>query len=341
MNHRYAVAGLAALLSILSGTSTAAFATAMPATPPAIPEDYAGPGKLIDLGQGRQLNLRCDGHGSPTVLLEAGSHAESSTWYRVQPLLAARTRVCSYDRAGYGFSRMGRMPRNLDTDVADLQALIEHAGLQRPLVLVGHSLGSNIVRLYARLHPDDVRALVLIDPPAQDIAAFAPAWAKSESELDAQRLAFVRQCGDAAEHDQLRSPPPALKACLSGANPLASAKLNAATKAWKSRPAFWRTLLSELQDNASVFNQPVETTKTLGSLPLLVLTADGTYNDAPQDLRKSLEAARDQTQTRITATSSRGTRRLVKASSHDIQLDQPEVVADAVLQMLRPDKGQR
>lgn len=319
-------------LSLLVWLTTALTLAAANAAgfPGRIPDAYAQPATLVTVANGRHLNLRCAGHGEPTIVLEAGSHADSSTWFRLQPLLAQSRRVCAYDRAGYGFSDEGPMPRNLDADVVDLHGLIIKAPLTTPVVLVGHSLGSNIVRHYADKYPRDVVGLVLIDPPQQDTVAFAPAWMKAETATSKQRFVFIHQCEKGAEKGLLASPPENLKLCISRANPLANAKVNAATVAYKLKPAFWRTLLSELHDNDVVFAQPVSAHETHGSTPLVVLTADNTYADAPTELRKKLEAARDVTQTRIVATSTNGKRIFVKNTSHDIQIDQPQAVANAV-----------
>lgn len=312
---------------------TAPLLASEPAPPQRMPDSYAKPGTLVALADGRQLNLRCMGSGQPTVLLEAGSHADSSTWFRVQPLLAAHGRVCAYDRAGFGFSAAGPLPRNLDADVADLHALIRRAKLGTPLVLVGHSLGTNIVRLYTQRYPTDVAGLVLVDPPAQDIAAVAPAWAAADVQMNTKRLEFVRQCGQAAEQGKLATPAPALSACVAASNPLASTAVNDAARANKLKPAFWHALLSELESNTVVFAKPVPASESLGAIPLRVLTAADTYADVPPSDRKALETARDRTQERIAASSTRGQRQQVAQSSHDVQLDQPEVVAKAVLQV--------
>ena len=142
---------------------------------------YAKPGKLVDIG-GRRLNLRCSGSGTPTVMLEAGATADSMAWYKVQQPLAKSVTVCAYDRAGLGFSDEGPMPRNLDAEADDLHALIVAAQIMTPLILVGHSRGSNIARRYAEKHAGDLAALVLLDPPAQHISEFSPAWAKADDE---------------------------------------------------------------------------------------------------------------------------------------------------------------
>jgi pimeloyl-ACP methyl ester carboxylesterase len=227
------------------------------------------------------------------------------------------------------------MPRDLDADVADLHALIRRAGIETPLVMVGHSLGSNIVRQYASRYPAEVSAMVLLDPPAQDVGRFAPDWQKDEDTLSVQRFAFLHQCEAAAEKHQLPSTAPELSQCMGNANPLASAKLNAVDLAHMSRPAFWHTVLSVLRNNTEVFKQPVSKQETHGSTPLIVLSAADTYADAlPRD-RKGLEEARAHTQEQIVATSSRGTLVRVANTSHEIQADQPDAVVKAVVQALR------
>lgn len=334
MKRTYLKVGSTLLLAVMLGPAQAAEASHT-ATPQRIPDSYAHAAKLVDLGHGRHLNLRCTGSGSQTVMLEAGGLSDSSTWFKVQPALASFARVCAYDRAGYGFSSEGPLPRDLNADVSDLHALIHHAGIKTPLVMVGHSLGSNIVRQYASRYPTDVSAMVLIDPPAQDIGRFAPGWQKDEDALSVQRFAFLHQCEAAAEKHALPSTDPDLSHCLDDSNPLASAKLNAVNLAHDSKPAFWHTVVSELQNNVALFKRPVSAHETHGSTPLIVLSAANTYADAlPRD-REGLEKARAHTQAQIVATSSRGMLVPVADTSHDIQIDQPSAVVEAVARALR------
>ena len=321
---------LAALL-IACCTSTAGASTVTERTPDA----YADPGDLVNIAENRRLNLRCEGDGAPTVILEAGANADSTAWFRVQPLIAARTRVCAYDRAGYGFSDEGPKPRTLDADVADLRALIQAAGVRTPIVLVGHSLGSNIARRYAEEHPGDVAGLVLVDPPEQNLAAFLPAeWKVQDTAMIAQRDQFLDRCEQGAQTGRLAVPPPELQGCLRAAPPWMSERVAAFVAAYKQRPAYWRTLRSELTENAAIFGSAVSPKESHGATPVVVLVAGNAVASAPEGIRTGMQAARAATHDAIVASSRQGRMQHVPESSHDMQLDQPQVIADAVVALL-------
>ena len=129
--------------------------------------DFAKPHEAVQVASDRRLNLFCIGEGGTTVLFDAGGSDWSSIWALVQPEVAKRTKACSYDRAGLGYSDPAKGFRSPVAIVADMHALIHRGGLGTPLVLVGHSLGGFNVKLYAALHPEDVAALVLVDPAEQ------------------------------------------------------------------------------------------------------------------------------------------------------------------------------
>jgi len=307
-------------------------AVAAPATPP-LSQAYAGPGEKVEIAPGRALNLRCTGSGPRTVLLEAGANADSSTWYRVQALLPATVRACAYDRAGYGYSDEGPLPRDLEADVADLAALVAAAGLDTPLVLVGHSLGSNIVRRYAQLHPRQVAGLVLVDPPPQGADALMPAaWHSQDQAARAGRTAFLDACLAAAADGSLDRATGAQASCLRAPPPWQDAGVAAALRARKLQPAYWRTLRSELEANATLFAAPVAPDEDLGDLPLVLLAAPPQPVDeqTPPDVARTLEQARTQTQARLLASSSNSRRVDLADTSHDVQLDQPQAVVAAI-----------
>src|SRR5512141_2340019 len=101
---------------------------------------YPPPGKMVDVG-GYRLHLNCTGAGSPTVVIDTGWGDWSASWSQVQLSVATATRVCTYDRAGYGWSDAGPLPRTAQQFVKELHTLLTNANIAGPYVLVGHSLG--------------------------------------------------------------------------------------------------------------------------------------------------------------------------------------------------------
>jgi pimeloyl-ACP methyl ester carboxylesterase len=124
---------------------------------------HAAPGVLVN-----GLHVRQTGDQGPSVVFEAGLAATSLNWTRVQEALAGDARTWSYDRAGLGWSRHSRGIRSIARMTDDLRALTRQLAVPRPFVLVGHSFGTFVVRVYARRFPEDVAALVLIDPVMPD-----------------------------------------------------------------------------------------------------------------------------------------------------------------------------
>src|SRR5215467_7402356 len=129
---------------------------------------FPPPGKLIDVG-GWRLHLNCTGERkttAPTVILESGVGDFSVEWSLVQPEVAKFARVCSYDRAGDGWSDMGPHPRTFRQIVYELHTLLEKGGVHSPLILVGHSYGGWLVRVYQATYPKEVAAMVLVEAGA-------------------------------------------------------------------------------------------------------------------------------------------------------------------------------
>jgi pimeloyl-ACP methyl ester carboxylesterase len=125
---------------------------------------FPAPGRLVDLGS-HQLHVQCTGEGSPVVVLEAPAAGVSVSWGWVQPEVARVTRVCSYDRAGMGWSWRPDGDYDPQAAAGELRRALD--GEPGPFVLVGHGLGAPLVRLFAARHPDLTAALVLIDDPTQ------------------------------------------------------------------------------------------------------------------------------------------------------------------------------
>lgn len=121
------------------------------------------PGQLIDLG-GYKLHIYCEGNGpGPSVILDSGIGGFSLEWFPVQRLLSHEVRVCSYDRAGYGWSDPGPSPRTTDQIVEELHMLLEAAGVTPPYILVGHSFGGYNMQYFAKVYPQEAAGLILVD----------------------------------------------------------------------------------------------------------------------------------------------------------------------------------
>ena len=157
------------------------------------------PGRLYDIG-GRRLHLICNGDrrpGQPLVVLEAGHGSWSSCWQKVMPEVAKHARVCAYDRAGYGWSDPAPGNAYPERIVADLRALLKQAGEAGPYLLVGHSMGGALSRLFTTLHPEDVVGMVWVDSVQEDLPAYLPAgrWAFTAVQYGALFGALLAQAG--------------------------------------------------------------------------------------------------------------------------------------------------
>jgi len=121
------------------------------------------PAGAITIAGGSEMHFDCTGAGAPTILLEAGLGDDFLSWRRVQPALSRLTRVCSYDRAGYGWSAPRTGPRDTNHIAAELHALVQQAGIDGPLILMGHSAGGLFIRKYATLYPQGIVGMVFVD----------------------------------------------------------------------------------------------------------------------------------------------------------------------------------
>ena len=124
------------------------------------------PGKLYDVG-GRQLHLLCSGTGSPSIIIEGGAPAFAIDFALVQRELEKTNRVCTYDRAGAGWSD-SLPPFTPPKDTADLHALLQAAKEPAPYVLVGAARGGLLIRAYLAAYPSEVAGLVFVDPATED-----------------------------------------------------------------------------------------------------------------------------------------------------------------------------
>jgi len=279
----------------------------------------AEPGLIAKLPDGRALNLRCTGSGSPTVLLESGFGVGAAGWGRTQPRLARITRVCSYDRAGYGFSDVGPDPRDGAAIARDLDRGLAATGIEGPYVVVGHSAGALYARLFAARRPGEVQGLVLLDPTIERLAS------PGSDGLDGVRRRLQR-CLAAA--DAAAAPDDSRwEGCV-------PAKAGAQTRALALKPAAWRNQLSELN---AIFSRTSEQAARLGGLladvPAYVITASDTAASAPTIGHDRPQSLWELQHVRLALEFQHGYQRTI-LSSHLVQNDRPEVVAAAVQAMV-------
>jgi pimeloyl-ACP methyl ester carboxylesterase len=138
-----------------------------------------GSGELVDVG-GRRLYVECIGSGTPTVVLEAGFGGRSANWSAVMPAIGRTTRVCAYDRAGAGSSVAMPGVHDAGDEIRDLERLLDRARIEPPYVLVGHSYGGLLTRLFARAHRGETAGIVLVDSMGIDTTRRQLAvWPKS------------------------------------------------------------------------------------------------------------------------------------------------------------------
>jgi len=301
---------------------------------------YASAQRLVDIDHGRRLNLYCIGSGSPTIVFDAGLANWSQIWGLVQPVVAARTRACAYDRAGLGFSDPATRPGTSANIVDDLHRLLRAASIAPPYVLVGHSYGGMNVRLYADLYRDDVAGLVLVDSSHEDNML---SWLEMYPEPDvmtrfkAQRAEETREaqiCIDGAKAGFIPGSESYLRCVSTGINTRYSPAINAVYYRLQQQPAFLQARLWE--DEAFDLDSPEQlrmARRSYGDLPMIVLTramSDG-EDGAPIDPSGWLHLQLHQD---LAGLSTRGEQRTVPHSTHDIHMDQPQAVIDAIFDVL-------
>jgi pimeloyl-ACP methyl ester carboxylesterase len=185
------------VLSALSG-----FGQDRPAQEPGQPTPM--PGRLVDIG-GWRLHLNCSGSsrpGQPTVVLEAGGGDFSVTWALVQPNVAMFARICSYDRSGSGWSDLGPNPRTMRQMVYELHTLLNRGGISPPFVLVGHSLGGFLARIYTSTYPSEVFGVVLVDAShEEDLVGYNGKMMRWWEEATGNTVPPVKTSGPMRESD--------------------------------------------------------------------------------------------------------------------------------------------
>jgi pimeloyl-ACP methyl ester carboxylesterase len=276
--------------------------------------DYPPPGQMVDVG-GYHLHINCTGTGSPTVVIDAGWGDWSANWSWVQPEVAKTTQVCSYDRAGMGYSEAGSLPRTAKQFAKELQTLLHQANIPVPYVLVGHSLGGLSVRVFAHDYAAEVAGVVLIE--SMSPAQFSQSPRDKKPQQTAQprgfsiplalaRIGLVRLFAD----------PLGLKPAL----PPGVQKAFTAFSVTPRSVQAWADEGSGMLDSGS----QARAVKSFGDLPMIVLSRG-------LDLNPDWQAM----QSELLQLSSNSQQLIAEKSGHNLEIDQPEVAIAAIVKMVK------
>lgn len=334
-HHRSIPRSIPLVLTLLVGVTTREGQSVV------IPPPYPPSGQLIDLG-GWRLHINCTGervHGQPTVVLEAGAGDFSVEWSLVQPAVARFAHVCSYDRAGSGWSELGPRPRTMAQIVWELRTLLDKAAAAPPYVLVGHSFGGVLMQLYASTYPSHVAGVVLIETGSLNPLRFVNGKLTRPAEMaTGAPIPAVKTTGPLRESDI----PPNLRSLMESAaqqgGPHANDPPRDKLPPDAQRMRTWA--LSQVKTYAANDNPfegeelarmragRMKNAQPLGDIPLVALV-----RGRPDDQGPGAQAREDehrQEQVALSGLSRKGRYVIADRSAHHVQLDQPDLVVTAI-----------
>jgi len=288
---------------------------------------YPPPGQFYVV-DGYKMHLYCQGSGSPAVVMEGGIGANWLTWQKVQPPLAKVTRVCSYDRAGLGWSDPRPDEHDAVATASHLHQLLQQAGINGPLVLMGQSAGGLYVREYAAKYPQSVAGLILVDATPPESFERIPGTRTSAAERrKLERETFWQHLETVAGFSRI------LGDCRGNA-PQGLSEYAGWFKAQACKPSFSAGSLPEFEDFEES-GEEVAQAGPFGNLPILIISQDparpkpgwSAQDIAANPIWNSLQES-------LKGLSTRSCRIIAKTSGHQIQLERPDVIVTAVEKMI-------
>ena len=291
---------------------------------------FPPPGQFVQVEPARRLHYVCNGSGSPLVLFEVSGFSNSMSFREARDGLSQATRVCSYDRAGIGWS--DRAPSRVPVSMLDkdLVTLLNELSPREPAILVASSIGGVTAEYFARQHPDRVAGLVLLDAGSSaavrgavnrnhvpTLAAIGCSGLRAASAIGLIRLLDPWHLRRGRSDESARS----------------------AAVMYRAKP--WIMLCGMVRAAEATLSEFDEAPPLRPDIPITALSADTREDflppalDAWVQLRGSVDALRQNHQS-IAQKSTRGVWRVVPGSSHLIASSRPQAAIDAVLEMIRP-----
>src|SRR5918999_6376511 len=283
------------------------------------------PSEMVEVG-GSSMHLHCTGEEgrAPTVIMDSGLGGTVLDWQLVQPELAKSMRVCTYDRAGMGWSDPGPQPRTSQHIIKELHTLLGNAGVRGPYVLVGHSFGGTNMQVYASQYPGEVAGMVLVDSALEDEEAVTLTKSLQPSPV---LLKFYATIG-------LTRLPYTLGAEPSG---LTSPELEDEQAAISSHRKHIFAVADETSSLEESFDENRTDPMSLGDKPLMVLTAGSVQlagTGLSEEQMNLIDELHSESQAALTQRSENAKQIIVEDSGHYIHVEQPGLVTDAIHQVV-------
>jgi pimeloyl-ACP methyl ester carboxylesterase len=281
---------------------------------------YPPPGVLVNV-DGHKMHIYCMGEGSPTIILDHVGGGSSMDWALIQPKLAEHTRVCAYDRAGFGWSDYNPAPRTLAEQVNELHTLLTGANEPGPYILVGHSYGARVDRVYAAKYPEEVAGMVLMDAGILADDPRYPAEMQSDFESEDNMLRAARWL---APFGLVRVTRPLMG--FPTYDLPEEARL--ASASFAVLPHYFQSLIADGDAMPTVLREEREVT-SLGDIPLLVLVAT-----EPDDAVRKVWS---QANIEMATLSTKGSYQIVNGATHMslvYRQSDAQICTDGILEIL-------
>ena len=293
---------------------------------------HSVPGNFYDV-DGYKMHLLCTGEGSPTLVLDAGLGNDSLIWANVQPELSKVTRVCSYDRAGFGWSEPRPDPRDAGRIAHELHRLLNEAGVTGSVVLMGHSISGLYIRAYAASYPRSVSGLVFVDsstPLQEDRFPAEVAQVFKNESMEFQKLEWLYILGIPRVMGQCR-PEEGFKESVR--------KMIAEDQC---RPSLFAAIAQEDKSFRQSGNETIHT-GPFGDLPILIFSEDPEHSppsDIPPQAAQSVSKVWNEMQEELKDLSTRSRRIIAKGSGHYVQIDRAELLIEKVTNLIKDIRGE-